>query len=243
MHNPLNIVFPRVCPGCRCLLQTSGLCKDCWVHLDFISIPFCLKCGAPFPFDGYADLCARCQKSPPFFDSHRSLLRYGALSRKLIFALKHGRDRTIVPLFAQWLVPIALTFPIDLIVPVPLHWTRLSYRCFNQSALMAQAVARLIGQRTDLMALKRIRKTASQGNLKREQRQENMEKAFSAHPCVEGKRVLLMDDVYTTGATLNACSFVLKERGAKAVHAVTLAQVVFHQKEQDSLSVGGGGLS
>ena len=233
MRSPLSVVFPRICAGCRNILETFGLCHRCWVHLDFITPPFCVQCGSPFSFEGYAHLCWSCRKSSPIFDSHRSLLRYGALSRKLIFALKHGRDRTLVPLLSHWLVPMVLRFPVDLIMPVPLHWSRLSYRCFNQSSLVAQQLGQLVAMPVLLNTLQRTRKTPSQGRLSRTLREENMAGAFRLRQPLIGRHVLLIDDVYTTGATLSACSHTLKEAGVASVHSITLAKVIFHNKEME----------
>lgn len=234
MFSSLNILFPRLCPGCRCVLQTIGLCAPCWKHLEFITVPFCIKCGEPFSFEGYADLCWKCQKFVPPFLSHRSLMRYTPLSKRLIFSLKHGRDRTLVPLFAQWLAPLATDFFIDVLIPVPLHWTRLGYRCFNQSALIAQQLAKLLNIPCHITGLKRVRRTPSQGKKNRYVRSQNIENAFRASHTVRNKHILLIDDVYTTGATLSACAETLLQEGAYTVRGLTISKVILGGTMKDS---------
>ena len=129
-------------------------------------------------------------------------------------------------MLASWLLPLVLEHPVDCIIPVPLHQDRLAQRGFNQCALLATALERLSGIPVDLHSLKRPIKVPSQHLFSAQQRYDNVVGAFSASPYLEGKRVLILDDVFTTGATLNACTEALKESGVSCIHAVTLAKVL-----------------
>lgn len=222
----VDFVFPHLCPGCQRTVHTPGFCGACWKSLDFIAPPFCLLCGNPFSL--YAKkICAQCQDQVPAFNGHRSLWRYGPLSRKVIFALKHGRQRYLASMMAHWLLPLTLEYSVDCIMPVPLHWKRLAYRGFNQAALIAQNIAQLSGIPLELHRLKRSWDTPSQSRFSPQQRQENVSHVFTCQALPPQSHVLLIDDVYTTGATLTACAHILKEAGAHHVYALTLAKVVF----------------
>ena len=224
-HRGLDLIFPWLCPGCDGVVCTPGFCAACWSKVGFITHPHCVLCGDPFLVPA-GKLCHQCQQETPFFHSHRSLWTYGPLPRKVIFALKYGRQRTLAPLLARWMMPLALAFPVDCIVPVPLHPSRLARRGFNQSALIAQSLSSLMGIPLWRRRLFRTWKTFPQGGFSPQQRKYNVYGAFSCHfPCFQ-ESVLLVDDVYTTGATINACSIALKEAGIRRIHAVTVAKAV-----------------
>ena len=230
----LDVLLPHRCLRCGTAVDAAGvLCPDCWSELSFLGEPCCACCGLPFGyFVGEGALCAGCIRNRPLFDRARAALRYDDGSRPMILALKH-RDRTeTAPVLARWMVRTAgeLIAEADCIVPVPLHWTRLFARRFNQSALLAQAIARIGDKRFEPMALRRARRTPSQGRLGRSARLRNVRGAFSVPPGmvlrIRDKRVLLVDDVMTTGATVSACARALRTRGAAAVDVLTLARVV-----------------
>ena len=205
-------------------MNSQGFCPLCWSKITFITPPLCALCGQPFAVT-HQVLCIQCQKWIPLFNSHRSLWHYGPLSRKVIFALKHGRQRYLAPLLATWLLPLVLSLKVDYLVPVPLHPHRLAQRGFNQSCILAQELSRMTAIPLMREGLTRMFKTPSQGRFSLSQRRDNVDGAFHSYRQWEGGSVLLVDDVYTTGSTLNACTHALKEAGALHVHALTLAKI------------------
>ena len=224
MRALLDFILPHLCPGCQSSLQTPGFCCACWVKLRFITKPYCQLCGNPGIL-GHNMLCHGCRTHTPLFHRHRSLWEYGPVSRRIIFALKHGRQRHLAKMLASWVLPLVLEKPVDCIVPVPLHQERLTQRGFNQCVLLATEISSLCGIPVDLSSLRRPLKSPSQGHFSSQQRQDNVMCAFSASPDVANKRILILDDVFTTGATLNACSTALQQAGASCIHAVTVAKV------------------
>jgi len=232
----LDALLPPRCLACGGAVETQGaLCAGCWQGISFLGAPCCSCCGLPFPYDAGAGVqCAQCVAYPPPFDRARAVFAYDDHSRRLILAFKHADHLHGMPAFGQWLARSGaeLLAEADLVAPVPLHWTRLFRRRFNQSALLAQsAVAAWRGPGAPVFApelLIRRRRTRSQGHLSRLQRAENVRGAFALKPGapVAGKRVLLIDDVLTTGATIEACARVLKRAGASQVDVLTLARAM-----------------
>lgn len=231
----LDTVLPPQCLSCDALVSEPGaLCADCWDGAAFVSAPFCAACGVPFEFDHGPDaLCGACVRARPLFERARAVFLYNDVSRNLVTGLKH-RDRTHgAPAFGRWLARAGrdLVSDADLIIPVPLHRMRLWRRRFNQSALLAQALAREAGCPEKFQAdlLRRSRATPTQGGLNAAERRRNVRGAFAANDrCldrIENRRVLLIDDVYTTGATLDACTQALLRSGASGVDALVLARV------------------
>jgi ComF family protein len=229
----LDLLLPPQCLACREIVAEPGaLCGLCFAKLRFIAAPCCAACGLPFEFDpGGADaLCGGCIRNRPAYDRARAVFRYDDASRGLILAFKHGDRLDAAPAFARWLARAGgeLITEADTIAPVPLHWTRLFRRRYNQSALLANALARVSGRAVVPDLLRRHRRTPSQGGMGRAERVRNVRGAFALRPgrVVAGKRILLIDDVLTTGATVEACATVLMKAGAAAVDVLTLARVV-----------------
>lgn len=231
-HRTLDTLFPPRCFACDSLTGEQGsLCADCWAEVDFISAPMCLRCGMPFPHEtGDAGECMVCLTDAPPYDAARAVFRYEGGSRRLITGYKYY-DRTLAtPMFARWLARAgaAQLAQTDVIVPVPLHRWRLLRRRYNQSALLARELGRISHVPVCVDALQRTRHTPQQAGLTREERLENVRGAFAASPKktsqIEGKRVMLVDDVLTTGATLHACTDALKAAGAQAVYILTLGR-------------------
>ncbi|HSZ74068.1 MAG TPA: ComF family protein [Rhizomicrobium sp.] len=231
----LDALFPPRCISCRNAVATAGaLCAPCWDEISFIEGPMCSACGMPFEIDpGEGTLCAACLAYPPAFDRARAVMRYDEASRGLILALKWADRLDLAPGFARWLNRSgrALIDECDVIVPVPLHRFRLWQRRYNQSALLAKGIARLNNKTFDALSLTRTRHTPSQGEMtSAKARRRNVKGAFAVKPSragrLAGKSVLLVDDVFTTGATLNACAKALKAAGATHISVLALARVV-----------------
>jgi len=232
----LDLVLPPRCLGCGTGVEAQGrLCVACWKALAFIGPPQCGRCGYPLPHAGDGDpvLCPACAIEPPPYERARAALRYDDGSRRLILAFKHADRTEMAPAFGQWLARAGaeLLGGAALVVPVPLHRWRLLRRGGNQAALLAHALARESGLEVVPDGLLRVRATRSQQQLSGRARQENVTAAaFRVHPRLRdrlsGGRVILVDDVLTTGATVGACVTVLRRAGVAAVDVLTLARVV-----------------
>jgi ComF family protein len=205
---------------------------ELWRDLSFLSPPVCVRCGLPFDFPVELDqACGACLASPPAFDRARAALVYGDVSRDLVLALKHQGRRDGLATFVKWMGAAAgpLLPETDLIVPVPLHYLRLVRRGFNQSVWLAQGLADLSDRPLSVDCLVRARPTPSQGGLSPDGRRRNVQGAFRVRrgqeKRVRDRRILLVDDVFTTGATVEACARTLRRSGASAVDVLTLARV------------------
>lgn len=233
LEKAVDHVWPPLCANCDAEIDAPGLCPDCWERVSFIGAPQCDMCGVPLPFGeaGHA-VCADCTRRRPPFVRARAAFVYDADSRPMILAFKHADRTDLAPVLTTLLrrPAAALLADVDLIAPVPLHWRRLLSRRYNQSALLARRLAK--GSRAYCVGdlLVRTKATTSQGGKSRSGRARNVQGAFKVPPRhrakLRDKRVLLVDDVYTTGATVEACARALLRGGAAAVDVVTLARVV-----------------
>lgn len=230
----LDFVLPPLCLRCGAVVDAPrALCAACWGAIRFLGPPCCDICGVPFPHPMPAgSLCAACLRRRPAFERARSAFSYNDASRALVLGFKNADRIHAARAYGSWMVRAGrdLLRDADCVVPVPLHRRRLWRRRYNQSALLAQAVAREAGlpYRPDMIV--RWRPTPSQGGLGRAQRARNVRAAFriarAAHEDVAGRVVVLVDDVFTTGATAEECARTLKAAGAGAVAVLTLARVV-----------------
>jgi len=231
----LDFLLPPRCFGCGAVVEAQGrLCAACWSGLSFLTPPLCRACGFPLPAAAVDEpLCGACAREPLPLTRVRSALRYEGVARRMILRFKHGERTEGVAAFAEWMAEAGreLLAETDLILPVPIHWRRLLGRGFNQSALLARALARRTHRPAAVDLLRKVRPTASQQGLSATARRENVtaavfEVAARHAPVVRDARVLLIDDVLTTGTTLAACARVLERAGAARVEALTLARVV-----------------
>jgi ComF family protein len=228
----LDAVLPPRCLKCGTAVAEPGaLCAVCWPAISFITPPYCACCGYPFELDpGPEAQCAACVAMPPPYRRARAALRYDEASRGLILGFKHGDRTEAAPAFARWLAAAGDFAEIDLIAPVPLHWRRLFHRRYNQAALLALAVGRLVDRPVVADLLVRRRSTPTQGRLGAAARRRNVAGAFSVmprrRPGLAGRRVLLIDDVMTSGSTIEACCQALRRGGAAAVDVLTLARAI-----------------
>lgn len=228
----LDLLFPPLCIGCRAQVTDAGFCAACWSKVTFLDGPSCSCCGMPFSVALEGEMqCAACLAQPPAFDSARAILSYDEHSRDAILGLKHADRLELVPGFARWLGRSGrqLLERCDLVVPVPLHRGRLWRRRYNQAAELARRLARDWNRPYAPQALARSRATPSQGAMaSAKARRRNVQRAFQVPDAapIKGKRVLLLDDVLTTGATVQACARALKRAGAAEVHVLALARVV-----------------
>lgn len=232
----VDLVLPPRCPACRVIVDGDDhFCARCWPDLAFITPPWCACCGTPFAHDmGTGALCGACLAEPPRFASARAALAYGGPARDVILGLKHGDRLHLARLMGRAMQRVGseLLDPAGrpLLVPVPLHWTRLVRRGANQAALLTKAIGRLSGAEVALFALSRVKPTPSSRGLGRQARARNVRGVFRVvdKAAVRGRRIIIIDDVLTTGATVEACARVLRRAGAAEVHVLTFARVIRH---------------
>ncbi len=232
--NGVDVILPPRCPISGDIVQSQGATSPkSWAELDFISNPLCSHCGIPMNFELADNLkCMSCIDEPPPFKSARSVFKYGGLSRDLILGFKHGDKTHFVSLFIPFMEQVgsSLLSQADYIIPVPLHYMRFISRRYNQAAIISSALSKSSNIPHLPLAMKRVRATPSQGHLNSSEREKNVKKAFDVnqkyHSLLKGKSVILVDDVYTTGATVKECSKNLLKHGASEVNILTVARVV-----------------
>lgn len=226
----IDAVLPPRCLGCGGIVEAPGrLCMACWTPIRFLGPPCCAVCGEPFPYlqEG-SERCLACVAQPPAYDRARAVFAYDDSTRKLILAFKHGDRTDAAPAYAAWMrrAGAALIADADLILPVPLHRWRLLRRRYNQAALLALEIGRLAEKPVIPDLLIRRRATVTLGGLGRLARRRTLRGVFALGDAdVEGKTLLLIDDVLTSGATVGECARVLKRAGAARVDVLTLAWV------------------
>ncbi|UZF95314.1 ComF family protein [Bosea sp. NBC_00550] len=235
----VSVVYPPICIACQAATgEAQALCPACWSGMGFIERPYCERLGTPFAVDlGAGLLSPAAIVDPPVFARARAVCRFDGVARELVHRLKYG-DRVELSLTLGRMMAQAgreLLGEAEIVAPIPLHRTRLWSRRFNQAAALAGVVARQAGLPLRPAALVRVKRTRQQVGLTRSQRADNLQGAFRVpdvmRPQVEGRRILLVDDVLTTGATANAAARALLRAGAREIDILTFARVVTDGRE------------
>jgi ComF family protein len=229
----LDIALPTLCVACREPVAGEGVCAVCWSQLSFIAPPFCPRLGIPFVYDpGPGLLSMQAIADPPAYQRARAAVRYDDIARTLVHALKY-QDRTdLAPAMGRWMARAGqeLLADADVLVPVPLHWRRGWSRRYNQSGALARVIAAQSGIPVAGGALRRVRPTQQQIGLSRSERATNVQGAFAVaaerRADVQGRHVILIDDVLTSGATAGACARALLRAKAAQVDVLVFARVV-----------------
>lgn len=230
----LDVALPPLCPSCREPLGDGvGLCAACWSRLSLIEPPYCARLGIPFVYDpGPGLLSMEAIANPPAYQRARAAVRYDEVAKALVHGFKYGDRLDLAPMMGRWMARAGreLLTGADGLVPVPLHWRRLWARRFNQSAALAGAISGISGVPVLHGPLKRVRATQQQVGLSQAQRAENVQGAFRVSPEgkaeVTGRRLILIDDVLTSGATVDTCARALLRAGAAQVDVLVFARVV-----------------
>ncbi len=227
-----DIFFPLVCAGCGKQINTNSLfCAECQESIQVITLPFCQICGRPFPLKYTSThVCGGCLKNPPFFKAARSVFIYTEPIKRSIIQFKFKGNTALANDLAKMLLFHLQDFlgqiKPETVIPVPLHLKRLRERGYNQCVLLAQIIAKYLKIPCEKMVLKKVKPTLPQVGLSQAQRHKNVKGSFAViHPqLVKGKRILLIDDVFTTGSTVNECAKVLHKAGASGVWVATLSR-------------------
>jgi ComF family protein len=232
-HIMLNWVLPERCPCCGAITAAGGpFCVSCWQKLEFLGPPWCRGCAAPFEFDRGADAyCASCIAHPPRHDGIRAAVKYDDVSAQVALRLKYGGKIGLARVIAQQMLRHLPEGQEQLLItPVPLHWTRIWSRSFNQSALIGKQLAAMSGISFVPDILVRHKCTPSMRGLDHKRRRQAVGNAFALHPKYKGKlkgrRIILIDDVLTTGATSDGCVAMLKRGGADWVQIFCWARAL-----------------
>lgn len=229
----LALVYPPQCMACEAATaEPHALCARCWTNLPLISAPFCERLGTPFAVDfGPGMLSPAAIADPPRFDRGRAVARHLGPARDLVSRFKYGERLDLARLMARMMVSAGqdVLAEADILVPVPMHRLRLWRRRYNQAALLAQLVGRETRIEVLIDGMERVKRTRAQVGLRRNERQQNLAGAFAVpgrHANrFEGRRVVVIDDVRTTGSTLNACAHILRKAGATRIDVLTFTLV------------------
>ncbi|MCW2350330.1 MULTISPECIES: ComF family protein [unclassified Sphingobium] len=233
----LDYALPPRCPGCGVVVGAVGtFCTDCWLSIDFIGEPICATCGVDLPSPLGGDMtCGACLSEPPPYDRARAVMTYGEIARTVAHRLKYGRRLSLARVMAEHMTRLVVleeaagSADPPLFLPVPLHRWRLWSRGFNQSALIGRHIARRTGGVLEPELLRRVKATPPLHMLSRRERQKIVKGAFALAPGaaarLAGRHVILIDDIWTTGATASACARVLRSAGARRIEVLCWTRV------------------
>lgn len=225
----IDFALPPRCAGCGTIVdELDGFCADCWPRLEFLGKGGCETCGIPLEATD-AETCGACSARPPRIDRTRAAVAYDEIPRAIAIRLKYGRKVALARTMARYIAPLAEEERESrLLVPVPLHRSRLWNRGFNQSALIARSLSRRLGIASDPFALIRTRKTPPLKGMSIAQRRRAVAGAFAVPDAarVKGKTVILVDDVLTSGSTADACAKALRRAGAARIELLAWARVI-----------------
>lgn len=230
-----DFLLPITCLECGKFVDSEGLCPSCWKKITWISKPKCEICGSPFELNLY-DTCLSCIKNRPSFDKAISVFEYNAFSKNIILRFKHFDATYAACKISAWMYRAGQLEidSADIIVPVPIRFSKRIIRMYNQTELLAVGIHKLSGEKAlyEPRILVKSKHTKTQEGLTGRKRRKNIVGSFSVSEAYKdlltNKNVVLIDDVFTTGTTVNECAKVLKKSGAKSVVVVTAAMVVMH---------------
>lgn len=233
VKNLIDFVFPPQCPLCSSPNESPdphSLCSSCLSEVTFIAPPFCIKCGTPFASQlEESHLCGRCLREMTTYGTARAVYTFSGSIKRAVHAFKYQNKTSLAKTLIRLMERSPFRLKIDrydTLVPVPLHTNRLRERGYNQSLLLAREIGRRYGVTVDETILRRIRDSVPQIELTGAERQDNVKGVFSLGGDPAGKKILLIDDVFTTGATINECAKVLLRGAAKKVDILTIARAV-----------------
>ena len=228
-----SLLYPPQCIACGAAAsEDHGVCAPCWRSIRFISRPYCERLGTPFAVDIGGPLVSPAAiADPPVFRCARAVAAHEGAARELVHKMKFGDREDLAKAMGGMMAAAGAEIlrTAELLIPVPLHWTRLWQRRFNQSAALSRAVSAIAGVATDTDTLKRVKRTRTQVGLTKAERRANLQGAFRIDPsnrsAVAGRAVVLIDDVLTSSATANACARILLRAGTRQVDVLTFAMV------------------
>jgi ComF family protein len=240
----LDFALPPRCPACGTIVSDPHrFCLGCWSKLTFLGEPCCVRCGLPFDYGSPGDQaeCAACLADPPRFERLRAAVAYGEVARKVALKLKYGGRPGVAETLARFMARHLPSVdqaggPSRLLVPVPLHRWRIWKRGYNQAALIASALSRRTGIELGVDLLQRVKATPPLKAMSRRERALAVSGAFKVRerdkPALAGRRIILVDDVFTSGATGDACVRALKRAGAAEVEVICWARVIRTETER-----------